>query len=236
MSLLALFFAITFGLAAADAPKDRFTYSIEWRLIHAGQAVLEYGPTSASVKLESAGLVSTLYKVQDAYRVEFDAPFCATSSRMDSMEGSRKRETVVAFDRVRGRAALTEKDLLKNTLVSKTDIQTPTCVQETVAGLMRLRRTRVELGQSVQLPMTDGRKFAQVKVEAQEREQIKTPAGTFKTVRYEANLLNGVVYSRAGRAFIWLTDDDRRVPVQIRLRMNFPLGTVTLGLEKEEHP
>jgi hypothetical protein len=44
-----------------------------------------------------------------------------------------------------------------------------------------------------------------------------------------------VVYSRAGRVFVWLTDDERRLPVQIRLRMNFPLGTVTLELEKEEH-
>jgi hypothetical protein len=39
-----------------------------------------------------------------------------------------------------------------------------------------------------------------------------------------------------GRVFVWLTDDDRRLPVQIRVRMNFPLGTVTLELEKEEHP
>jgi hypothetical protein len=45
-----------------------------------------------------------------------------------------------------------------------------------------------------------------------------------------------VIYTRKGRAFIWLTDDDRRVPVRILLRMNFPLGTVTLDLEKEEHP
>jgi hypothetical protein len=236
MSLLALFFAITLGLAAADPPREKLTYSIEWRLIHAGEAVLEYGPSSASVKLESAGLVSTLYKVQDTYRVDFDAPYCATSSKMDSMEGSRHRETVVIFDRTRNRASLTEKDLVKNTLVSKTDVQIPNCVQEVAAALLRLRRTRVEIGQSAQIPMSDGRKSTLVKVDAQERERIKTPAGTFSTVRYEANLLNGVIYSRKGRAFIWLTDDERRLPVRILLRMNFPLGTVTLDLEKDEHP
>jgi hypothetical protein len=236
MSLLALFFAITLGLAAADAPKERLTYSIEWRLIHAGQAVLEYGPSSASVKLESVGLVSTLYKVQDVYRVEFDAPFCATSSVMNSMEGFRRRETMVTFDRARNRASLTEKDLIKNSVVSKTEVQIPNCVQEVAAALLRLRRTKVDVGQSVQIPMSDGRKSAPVKVDAQERERIKTPAGTFNTVRYEANLLNGVIYSRKGRAFLWLTDDDRRLPVRIVLRMNFPLGTVTLDLEKDEHP
>ena len=150
--------------------------------------------------------------------------FCATSSLMDAQEGSRHRETTVNFDRNRNRAFLTEKDLVKNTIVSKADVQIPNCVHDVIAALMRLRRTKVELGQSVQLPITDGRKSAAVKVEAQEREQVKTPAGTFNTVRYEVNLLNGVVYSRKGRVFVWLTDDDRRLPVQFRAADEFSPG------------
>jgi hypothetical protein len=82
--------------------------------------------------------------------------------------------------------------------------------------------------------MSDGRRAAQVKVEAQEREEVTTPAGKFKTIRYEANLMNGVVYPRKGRVFVWLTDDAKRMPVQILLRLSFPIGTVTLQLEKEE--
>jgi hypothetical protein len=42
------------------------------------------------------------------------------------------------------------------------------------------------------------------------------------------------VYSRKGRVFIWVTDDAQRLPVQIQLRMSFPVGTVTLRLLKEE--
>jgi hypothetical protein len=224
------------GRAAADLFTERLSYTIEWRLIHAGNALLETGPNSALLKLESAGMVSTLYKVDDTYKVQFDAPFCATSSTMDSKEGSRHRETTINFDRSRNRAFLTEKDLIRNTIVSKTEVQTPNCVHEVLAALQRLRRTRVDVGQSVQLPVSDGRKSAAVKVEAQEREQVKTPAGTFNTIRYEVNVLNNVIYSRQGRVFVWLTDDDRRLPVQIRLRMNFPLGTVTLELEKEARP
>jgi hypothetical protein len=224
------------GRAAADLFTERLSYTIEWRLIHAGNAVVESGPNSALLKLESAGMVSTLYKVDDTYKVQFDSPFCATSSMMDSKEGSRHRETAINFDRSRNRAFLTEKDLIRNTIVSKTEVQTPNCVHEVLAALQRLRRTRVEVGQSVQLPVSDGRKSAAVKVEAQEREQVKTPAGTFNTIRYEVNVLNNVIYSRQGRVFVWLTDDDRRLPVQIRLRMNFPLGTVTLELEKEARP
>jgi hypothetical protein len=221
---------------AADPITDRLSYTVEWRLIHAGNAVIESGPNSATVKLESAGLVSALYKIQDNYRVQFDSSFCVGSSLMNSKEGSRHRETAINFDRNRNRASLVEKDVDRNVVVSKTDIPIPNCVHDVVAGLLRLRRTKVEVGQSVQLPLSDGRKSAAVKIEAQERERVTTPAGTFNTVRYEVNVLNGVVYSRAGRVFVWLTDDERRLPVQIRLRMNFPLGTVTLELEKEEYP
>jgi len=222
--------------AAVDSFTERLSYTIEWRLIHAGNMVVDTGPTSDVLKLESAGMVSALYKVDDTYRVQFDSSFCAASSQMNSKEGSRHRETTVTFDRSRNRASLTEKDLIKNTIVSKTDVQTPNCAHEVITALKQLRRTKVDVGQSVQIPVTDGRKSAAVKVEAQERERVTTPAGAFNTVRYEVNLLNGVVYSRPGRVFVWLTDDERRLPVQFRLRMNFPLGTVTLELEKEEHP
>ncbi len=238
LSFLGVFAGLcaAYGPPAADSITERLSYTIEWRLIHAGNAVVEAGPSSVVLKLESAGMVSTLYKIDDRYRVQFDTPFCATSSLMESKEGSRHRETAVTFDRIRNRASLIEKDVDRNTLVSKTDVQIPNCVHDVITALLRLRRTKVEVGQSVQLPMSDGRKFAAVKVEAQEREQVKTPAGTFNTVRYEVNLLNDVVYTRGGRVFVWLTDDERRLPVQFRLRMNFPLGTVTLELEKEEHP
>ncbi|MBZ5635383.1 MAG: DUF3108 domain-containing protein [Acidobacteriia bacterium] len=222
-------------LIAADSI-ERLSYTIEWRLIHAGNMVVESGPTSEVLKLESAGMVSALYKIDDTYRVQFDSSFCAASSLMNSKEGSRHRETSINFDRNRNRAFLTEKDLIKNTIVSRTDVQIPTCAHEVITALKQLRRTKVEIGQSVQIPVSDGRKSAAVRVEAQERERVTTPAGTFNAIRYEVNLLNGVVYSRAGRVFVWLTDDERRLPVQFRLRMNFPLGTVTLGLEKEEHP
>jgi len=63
---------------------------------------------------------------------------------------------------------------------------------------------------------------------------VTTPAGTFKTIRYEVNLMNGVIYHRKGRVFLWLSDDAKRIPVQIRLRLAFPIGTVTLQLQKED--
>jgi len=72
------------------------------------------------------------------------------------------------------------------------------------------------------------------KVEAAQREDVKTPDGTFKTIRYELYLFNHVLWDRSGHLTIWLTDDRRKLPVQIRVRLQFTIGTILLQLTKHE--
>ncbi len=221
--------------AAGPPPPDlgKVSYSVEWRLIHAGDVALDAHDSEAHLKLLSAGLVSALFKVDDTYSVRYEQPFCATGSLLDSMEGKRHRQTTVIYDRNQNRASWVERDVLKNQVMRTAQVDTPHCVHDVLGGILALRALTIEPGQSAQVPMSDGRRSAQVKVDAQEREEVTTPAGTFKTIRYEANLMNGVVYPRKGRAFVWVSDDARRIPVQIRLRLAFPIGTVTLQLDKD---
>jgi hypothetical protein len=215
---------------------DKLTYDVEWRLIHAGTVVIEAQKTHADLHLDSAGMVSSLFKIHDVYSVDYDEPFCASSAVMDSQEGKRHHETKVTFDRSQNRATYLERDVLKDAVMHTASVEIPNCVQEVIGAFLKLRKTSIAPGQSAQIPMSDGRRSATVKIDAQELEEVKTPTGDYKTTRYEANMLNGVIYSRKGRAFIWLTNDQQHLPVQIRLRMQFPIGTVTLQLEKEEHP
>ena len=67
------------ALAAGPPPGDlgKLTYLIEWRLIHAGDAVLDARDSESHLKLDSAGLVSALFKVDDTYTVHYEQPFCA---------------------------------------------------------------------------------------------------------------------------------------------------------------
>ncbi len=222
--------------AAGPPPPDlgKISYAVEWRLIHAGDVALDAHDSEAHLKLFSAGLVSALFKIDDTYSVRYEQGFCATGSVLDSMEGKRHRQTTVTYDRNQNRASWVERDVLKNEVMRTAQLDTPHCVHDVLGGILALRGLTIEPGQSAQVPMSDGRRAAQVKVDAQEREEVTTPAGTFKTIRYEANLMNGVVYQRKGRAFVWVSDDARRIPVQIRLRLAFPIGTVTLQLDKDE--
>lgn len=224
---------------------ETLSYHVEWRLISAGNAKISLAPMKTGSKsgwqskahLESAGLVSKLYRVDDNYSGISDEQFCSTSSSLNSIEGKRHRDTKITFDRSLGKAIYLERDVTKNIVLRSTEITIPSCVRDIVNGLYDLRATHFEIGESKQFPLTDGKKSVSVRVEAQERESVTTGMGVFKTIRYEAFLFDNVLYTRKGRMFIWLTDDARRLPVQIRVRLqSFAIGTITLLLDKEEHP
>ena len=228
------------GLQQAQMPvKESFTYGVEWRLIRAGITKISVTPGNGGwqgdIHLESAGMVSKLYKIEDNYISTFDDQFCGKSIFMKALEGKRERETKVTFDHAKKKASYLERDLLKNNTVLAKETDTPACVQEWIGGLYKLRSLKLEPGQSAVIPMSDGKRFANVKVEAQEREEVTTPLGKFKTIRYEIFVFDGALIARKARAFVWLTDDAKKTPVQIRVRMQFLIGTINLQLEKEEH-
>ncbi|MGH9611656.1 MAG: DUF3108 domain-containing protein [Bryobacteraceae bacterium] len=237
-------------VAEAAAPIRAFPYSetleygIEWRLIDAGTARLSLSDRGtwsgkrhwrAQVHLQSAGLVSKLYRLEDSYDSELEDQFCAISVTFDAQEGKRHHLTKVTFDRNRRKADYVLRDLIKNTTLHADEIDIPACVGDIVGALYRLRTMSLQPGQSAQLSVSDGKKSVSAKVEAQDREEIKTKLGTFKTIRYEAYVFSGILYARRARVLIWLTDDTRRMPVQISVRVGIAIGTITLQLEKEDH-
>ena len=216
---------------------ESLTYNIEWRLITAGKATVQWATTgrdSAQIKLhvESVGLVSKLFKVEDNYLATLAAGECAQSVEFASHECSRERETKITFDYASHRADYLERDRVKNSVLLARETQIPGCVHEIIGALFFLRTLNLEPGQSVLLPLSDGKKSVVAKVEAQQREEVKTSAGTFKTIRYEAYVFNNVLYRRPAHLYVWLSDDIRRLPVQIRVRMQLAIGTITLELEK----
>ncbi len=219
--------------------RETLIYNIEWRLITAGKAKVEWTSTPrtghVSLNIESVGLVSKLFRVEDSYAVNLGGGECAESSLFTSHEGSRQRETRITFDPAARKADYVERDRVKNTILLQKQTDIPPCVHDVVGGMYFLRRTlNLEPGQSTTVPVTDGKKSAAVRVEAQAREDVKTPEGVFHTIRYEVNLFNDVIFHRPAHLYMWFTDDSRRLPVQIRVRMQITIGTITLQLEKHE--
>ncbi len=219
--------------------KETLYYTIEWRLITAGKARMDWTAPArpgsgwqVNLHLESVGLVSKLYKVDDNYGAILNDGLCAQSAQSTTREGSRQRETKIAFDYETHKASYVERDRVKNTTVLAKEIEIAACVHDVTGSLYFVRTLTLDPGQSVMVPVSDGKKSVMAKVEAQQREDVKTPAGSFKTVRYEAYLFNNVLYRRSAHLYVWFTDDRRKLPVQIRVRMPFTIGTITLQLEK----
>jgi hypothetical protein len=222
-------------------PRETLSYSIEWRLITAGKARLEWDAAppprpgwQIKLHMESVGLVSKLFKVEDDYSASLNQSLSILSSQLIAREGSRQRDTRITFDYESRKASYLERDLVKNSTLSAQEIDLPPSTHDVIGGLYYLRTLTLEPGQSIQAPVSDGKKAVMAKIEAQQREEIKVPEGTYKTIRYEIFLFDNVLYRRSGHLYVWLSDDRRKLPVQIRARMAFTVGTITLLLEKHE--
>ena len=239
--LLALLLFAPLASPQSLPARETLYYTIEWRLITAGKARLEWTAgqqprTGAQVhlRLESVGLVSKFFKVEDDYSADLNSALCGQSLQMTTLEGSRQRETKVTFDSASRKASYLERDRTKNAVLAAHEIDIPPCVHDVVGGLYFLRTLNLEPGQSTEVPVSDGKKSVMAKVEAQQREDVKASEGTFKTIRYEIHLFNDVLYRRSAHLYVWLTDDRRRLPVRVQVRMQFAIGTITLLLQKVE--
>ena len=246
--ILALFACQTSSPQSKAAPRSPFgfvpgeslSYGIEWRLIYAGSARLSFAQRAAPAQwqsklhIESSGVVSRLYKLEDNYSVEMHDQLCASSSQFDAIEGHRQRQTKVSFDASAQKATYLERDVLKNSVIKTAETEIPSCVSDVIGGFYKLRTLNIQPGQSTQLAVSNGVKTVSAKVEALNKEEVTTKAGKFNTIRYEAFVFNGVLFKKNARLEIWLTDDARKIPVQLRARMPFPIGTITFQLEKDE--
>jgi hypothetical protein len=216
---------------------QKATYRIEWRLMTAGSATLQLSHGDKQnwklqLDLASAGVVDRLYQISDVYKLTTNERFCGVDSLLEGHEGKRRFATRMDFDTARHKVFLAENDLVKNTTVkAETDIAP--CTYEVMGALSALRALKPESGNTLSLSLTNGRKLVTAKVEAQARETLHLNGKSYSTIKYEALVFNNVVYRRKGRLFMWITDDADRIPVQFRLQMGFPVGTVTL--ERENH-
>ncbi len=106
------------------------------------------------------------------------------------------------------------------------------CLTDLLTGVVYAASQPMELGHSFVLPVVDGLRMVPVTMRVEGREEIKTTLGTFKTLRVQPMADAGVVKNR-GNIWIWYTDDERHLPVQMRARLFW--GTITFRLTANEN-
>ena len=73
----------------------------------------------------------------------------------------------------------------------------------------------------------DGGKTVTVQAHVEGKEQVKTPAGTYQTIRVGPEGDTGILKNH-GRLWIWYTDDAQHLPVQMKAKLFW--GTLTVYL------
>ena len=215
-------------------PKGQtYIYSVEWRLFTAGTARVEMGPAGANQRVsataDSAGLVNVLYKIHDRFEALLDPhTFCSLHISKYAEAGSRKRQTEIGFDYARGRAVLDEKNLQTGELKhAENDI--PSCATDVISAFYYVASLPLEPGNTYNFPVNDGGKTSEIMARVEAREQIKVPAGTFQTVRVQAEPITGLLKGKA-TVWVWFDADAEHAPVQMRSKLKW--GTLLFKLQR----
>jgi hypothetical protein len=211
--------------------KQTLTYSVDWRVFSAGTAVVHFEAAgdreNITATADTAGAINMLFHVSDRFQASFDRnKGCTYDFDKQTVEGRRQINSTLHMDYGQSKSILDEKNMV--TGQSKhVESAIPGCMTDLLTGVFYNESQPLVIGQSFVLPVVDAMHNVPVTMKVEGREEIKTALGTFKTVRVQPTAAAGVVKNR-GNIWIWYTDDDRHLPVQMRARLFW--GTITFRL------
>ena len=103
-------------------------------------------------------------------------------------------------------------------------------VQDALSSFYYFRTQPLPVGGSITFDYHASRKTAPLEVKVLGRQNIKTPAGRFDCLVIEPILKAGGIFKNKGRLVIWLTDDERRIPVMMRSKVM--IGSISVVLQE----
>lgn len=180
---------------------------------------------------ETIEALNLLFRVNDKFQSSFDRKTgCSYGFSKQIVEGKRQVNTDLKFDYSQRKSFQYEKNLVSG-IVKNEQAEIPPCVTDLLSGIFYAASQPIQVGQSFQMPLADALHTLPVTMKALSREEIKTAAGTFQTIRVQPTADSGVVKNK-GEIWIWYSDDARHIPVQMRARLFW--GTITLRLTSVE--
>jgi hypothetical protein len=197
----------------------------------ANQALL---PLRFKAEVVSKGILQKLLGVHFRESIDSSAE-PATLAALQTVkldeQGSRVRESLAVFDRAAGQVTWTERD-------PKNPQRGPRVVASKMSGAVYdiasaiyfLRTRALTPGSSFEIAVSDSGKVYNVPVRVLGKKRIKTVLGEVETVRVDPEVFgeNGLIKGR-GHLSVWLTNDERRIPVRAHIKTE--MGTLEVKLK-----
>jgi Protein of unknown function (DUF3108) len=161
----------------------------------------------------SNDFLSKIFLVRD-YLASWIDPKTFRSLRFEkhTVEGKRVRDDLIEFDYERKLAYRDGKPI---------GIEESTL--DSLSSLYYIRLLDLEKPEAIELTVVSRRLFP-LSVIVQGRETIKTPAGTFRTIRVEPKSPSEGLLGKGKSLILWLTDDEKKIPVQLKSKLR--VGTL----------
>ena len=247
----ALLFALSFAYAGepnlpeVHAPwmkGERLEFDLCWGPITAGSASLEVKPakdgkTEFLTFATGNKTINKIYPVNDTiYTRVRNKGLMTEVFRKRLHEGTFHNTSVIRFDR-KGEKAWLSDTVFTDMKTRKVKRSADTAVaikgmeHSIMSAFYYVRTMPLTVGDTSRFSAVSGKKRYELKVLVHGREEIKTAAlGKVKTVKVEPVLDGDGIFNSKGRIFIWLTDDDRRIPVLMQCEI--ALGSIKAKLMK----
>jgi hypothetical protein len=183
--------------------------------------------------ISSRGFFSKLFNLTFRERVESivePASFTVQKTKRTDEQGKRVRVSETTYDR--GKLFWIERDPNNPARVPRTATVSFTGnVQDVLSAVYYLRTQPLEIGKTFELTLSDSGRVFQLPVRVIEKRRMKTVLGRVEAIRVDPQVYgpDGML-SGKGQFSIWLTNDNRRIPVKARIKLDF--GTVDITLRK----
>lgn len=223
------------SLAEADPSiNKKYHYNLYWSGIKAGEAVLEYIETPEGLAVRthavSSKFISIFYKVDDLAESILYPDGYPKSFILNISEGRHRKHKVTNFtQKPEGRQEIFFHDTLKK---EKEEYQLDKPAYDPLSGFYAMTKREIEVGRTEYIKIFDSKKIFDAEINVLEREKIRVPAGEFETIVVNPILKTEGLFLRKGKMHIWLTDDDRKIPVMFKSKVK--IGSFTAELTGEE--
>ncbi len=200
---------------------ERLVFDVNYGFITAGEAVMSVsgldsvaGRTCYRVEFSVNSLPSFdwIYTVRDRYLTFIDTGTIAPwRFEQHIREGSYRRDFVADFD---------QRHLVARTTEGDFDI--PEYVHDIMSAFYYARTldfSGYAVGDGPLLHNFFRNKSHELKIRFLGRQELEIEAGTFKTIVVEPIVKEGGLFKSEGRIVIWLTDDERKIPVRVNTKV-----------------
>jgi len=205
-------------------------FSVQYGFIKAGSAILEvpemkdwkgHPVYSLVARAESNSFFSRFYKVRNRIESFWDRDGLYSWRYTENRhEGSYKTESEIQFDYAHHEAKYGDGRVFP----------IPPRVQDALSSFYFTRFQALPIGGSIVFDYHASRKSLPLEVKVLGREKVDTPAGTFNCVAIEPVLKAGGIFKNNGRLVIWITDDERRMPVLMKSKV--AIGSISVVLQE----